>query len=858
MKRRNTGRKRVKTSRRNAPRIARWAARRGADAAKDAAKKTAKKTAIARTARERDEALHQQAATAEILRLISASPTDAQPVFDAIVQSGLKIFPDAAIAIALPDGDKLRTAAFAATDPVRAKMWRKQWPIPLTRAYMHSLAFLDRKIVDVPDAREPPPEIAVGAKNLLPTGYRALTIVPLMRGRSAIGTLSVARLAPGRLTGSQFSLFKTFANQAVIAIENTRVLGELRQRTDDLSESLEQQTATSEVLQVISSSPGEVEAVFNSILDNAVRICSARFGNLTLFDGTNMRVVAMHNAPPEFEKIRRKNPVIAAEGTTLGTLVRTRQKLHIIDLASEKAYAKSPLVTAAGARSMLAVPMLKEGELIGAINIYRQDVRSFSDKQMALLENFAAQAVIAIENARLLNELRESLEQQTATSEVLGVISSSVTDAQPVFDMIAESAAKLCEAQYCFVYRFDGELLHFMAHRGVAQKVLDINRRNYPAPPSRGTVASRAILERRVVQIPEIAADPEYRISEMAALAGYRSAAAVPILRGGEPVGVIAVTRAQAGLLPDRQVELLKTFADQAVIAIENTRLFEAEQNRAAELSESLEQQTATSEVLKVISSTPGELEPVFQAILENATHICSANFGNLWLCNQDGFQVAASHGIPAAYRERLQPNDLVHPGPELPIARAASTRQAVHIPDLRADPSYLAGEPVALDGVQLGKIRTLLVVPMLRDQQVVGVLAIYRQEILPFTDKQIELLQNFAAQAVIAIENARLLNELRESLERQTATSEVLQIISSSPGELGPVFKAMLENTLRICEAKFGQMFLCEHDGVRLVSHIGVPAALAQFDEGRGAFQPVRGGPLDYVIRAQQVIHVS
>src|SRR5262245_31687842 len=270
-----------------------------------------------RRTRELHEALEQQAATAEILKLISSSPTDTQPVFEAIVQSGLKLFPDAAILIALPDGNKLRAAAFAETNPARAKALLSRWPIPLTREYNHAIAILDRKMIDIPDARETPSELASGARYFLTTGYRAITIMPLMRGRQAIGALSVVRVAPGPLSKRQMGVLKTFAAQAVIAIENTRLLNELR-------ESLQQQTATADVLKVISSSPGELEPVFGAMLENAVRICGARFGNLALYDGSNMRMAAMHNAPPEYDKMRRRDPVVPLNRSVLGTIVQTK------------------------------------------------------------------------------------------------------------------------------------------------------------------------------------------------------------------------------------------------------------------------------------------------------------------------------------------------------------------------------------------------------------------------------------------------------------------------------------------------------------------------------------------------------
>ena len=460
---------------------------------------------------------------------------------------------------------------------------------------------------------------------------------------------------------------------------------------------------------------------------------------------------------------------------------------------------------------------------------------------------------------RLKRDLDEVLEQQAATAEVLRVIRRSPTDAQPVFDMIAESASRLCVAQFCFVYRFDGQLLHFVAHHSVSPEALEINRRAFPQPPSRKSVAARAILEQSVVQIPDVYADPEYALGELAVVCGYRSAIGIPILREGVPIGSIAIARAEAGLFPNRKIEVLKTFADQAVIAIENVRLFEEVQARTRDLSESLEQQTATSEVLKVISSSSGELKPVFDSVLENATHLCAATYGAMWLREEGKLRNVAFHGtLPAAFSELWKAGSEISSDSDVPAARAARSGKPVIVPDLKDDSGYRQGHPLAVGAVDLGGIRSLIAVPMLKDGEHVGAITIYRREVRPFTEKQIELATNFAAQAVIAIENTRLLSELRESLQQQTATADVLKVISSSPGQLEPVFRAMLEKAVRICGAKFGQLFLSEGDGYRAVAMHDVPRAFAEKRRQNPFLCPSAGSPLGRVTRTKQVAHVA
>src|SRR5262249_12941261 len=613
-------------------------------------------------------------------------------------------------------------------------------------------------------------------------GIRTAVAVPMLKDNETVGVIVIYRQEVPPFTQKQIDLLTNFAAQAVIAIENTRLLNELRQRTDDLSESLEQQTATSEVLQVISSSPGELEPVFKSMLENATRLCGARFGTLYVCEGEDLRIVAIHTAPPAYDKARPVGALIRpGSPSAMGRVIRTKQAVHIADIRAEDAYAKrDPLrvaaVELAGARTILGVPMLKEKELIGAIGIYRQEVRPFTVKQIELVQNFARQAVIAIENTRLLNELRESLAQQTTTADVLKVISRSTFDLQVVLDTLVESAARLCEADMAAISRPTGEVFQHLTSYGYSPAHREYMQ-THPIPSGRGSVSGRTVLEGKVVHIPDVRADPDYTLADRERF-DVRTMLGVPLLRDGTAIGGIVLQRSAVRPVTEKQIELATTFADEAVIAIENVRLFEEVQARTDDLSEALEQQTATSEVLQVISSSPGELEPVFDSILANATRLCEAAFGSMLLVEGDKFRRVALHNAPREFAEFSEKT------PSLAASNFAHTinaMRAVQIADMAAESP---DAPIA----KYGGARTLVTVPMLEQKKLIGVIGIYRQEVRPFTDKQVEFVSNFAKQAVIAIENTRLLNELRESLQQQTATADVLKVISRSTFDLQTV----------------------------------------------------------------------
>ncbi|MFY9785341.1 MAG: GAF domain-containing protein, partial [Pseudolabrys sp.] len=585
---------------------------------------------VAALTRELKEAREQQSATSEVLQVISSSSGELAPVFESLLASAKHLCGAEFGAIFLREGDGFRIVALHAAS---AEYTEARWHAPFIRPAADTglgRVLETKQVVQIADVRAVPGYVdnPVQAPVVQLAGVRSKLTVPMLKEEDLIGVIEIDRQEVRPFTDKQIELVKNFAAQAVIAVENTRLLNELRQRTDDLSGSLEQQTATSEVLKVISSSSGKLEPVFQTMLANATRICEAAFGSMLLVEGNVFRRVALHNAPPEFIEFHKKTPVIPLDQVhDLNLLLETRRPVHIADAAGT---ADSPIVKYGGARTLVIVPMLKESGIVGAIGIYRQEVRPFTDKQIELVTNFAAQTVIAIENARLLNELRESLQQQTATADVLKVISRSTFDLQTVLDTLVESAARLCRADRSTIRLVKDNLYHEAAMYGHSQQHKERMFRE-PLKPGQGSIVGRVAQAGKSVHVIDGQADPDPELANRCRSGNVRTTLGVPLLREGTPIGVLLLQRGIVQPFTDKEIELAETFADQAVIAIENVRLFDEVQARTRDLSESLEQQTATSEVLKVISSSPGELEPVFQTILSNATRLCEAKFGTLY-----------------------------------------------------------------------------------------------------------------------------------------------------------------------------------------------------------------------------------
>jgi len=759
--------------------------------------------------RELKNSLDQQTAISEILRVISSSPTDVQPVLDAVAERAAHLCDSPFARVLLIDGNILRPAATYSKETNRGV--ESILPTALTRSSINGRAVLDRETIHIADVVPLfDSEYPASRPNATAAGIRAALSVPLMREGAAYGSIFIFRRQPGLFSPDQVALLQTFARQAAIAIDNVRLFNETK-------EALDQQTAISEILRVISSSPGDVRPMLNAVAERALNLCGAAESGIFLVEGDALRYAAGFGSTSTLDE-GELTPL--TRGSASGRAVIDRTVIHMEDLAAapeEEFPLGRELQRRTGSHAILSVPLMREDRAIGAITLWRMEARAFTEKQIALVKTFADQGAIAIENVRLFNETKEALEQQTAISEILRVISSSPGDVRPMLNAVADRALKLCAAAEAVILMVEGETLRFAAGFG-STPTFD---QDEVMPLSRDLVAGRAIIDRVTIHMEDLAKASEEEFAaarEAQRRIGHRALLSVPLMREDRAIGAISLWRMEPLGFTDKQIALVKTFADQAAIAIENVRLFN-------ETKEALDQQRASGEVLAAISGSIADTSPVFDKILESCERLFAGKVAGINLVEEDGLiHLQAYHGPGREDLERVFP---------LPVDISSGSGAAVHTRTVVHYPDVDNGEGVPEQTRRACKAvgyKSVVFAPMVWEGKGIGVIFVGRDYVGPFSDKDIALLKTFADQAVIAIQNARLFNETKEALEQQTAISEILRVISSSPGDVRPMLNAVAERALKLCDAAESGIFLVEEGALRFAAGFG---SMSTFEEG-------------------------
>ena len=715
-----------------------------------------------RLIRERDEALEQQTAAADVLKAISSSTFDLQTILDTLVETAARLCHAKLGLLFRRDGKLYWGAAFYGYSP-EFKAFYATHPIAPGRSTTIGRTALEGKTVHIPDVLADSEYKFLEAQKI--GQYRANLGVPLLRAGESIGALSLARSEPEPFTARQIELVESFAAQAVIAIENARLLNELRQRTDDLTESLEQQTASGEILASISGSLTDTKPVFDAIVRNLLRLFGSRWACVQVLHDGIVHMPAIDGEAAS-KKLIDYYPQPLNENTMGGRAMQSKQVLQFSEIENNSAV---PLTTQQfarefGFRSAIFAPMIRGNRVIGAVGVANFKPTVFNDKQVALIKAFADQAVIAIENTRLLKELRESLQQQTATADVLKVISRSAFDLQTVLNTLTESAARLCGADKGAIMMREGDAYWIRANYGFADEAVQYAL-SHPIQPDRGSATGRVALEGKAIHIPDVLADPEYRAAGYQKTFGYRSILGIPLLREGTTIGTFTLTRDEMDPFNDKQIELATTFADQAVIAIENVRLFDEVQTRTRELARSIEELQALGEVSQAVNSTL-DLETVLTTIVGRAVQLSHTDAGAIYVFDEErkAFRLHATYGMSetmiAAIRDRK-----IGLG-DANIGAAATQRKPIQVPDIRNEPTSPVNEIILREGY-----RSILIIPLLRPDHIVGALVVRRKTPGEFPQSTVELLQTFADQSVVAIQNARLFEKV-EARTRELAKS--------------------------------------------------------------------------------------